>query len=472
MIGENLFFPITHHLSLITVFIVSQSTSDQLKLIDVRQPLLRVLLAVPILLMLAASWYAIRWYVGDFVAEFAPSMDEKQMDAAEAAMNLAPDDPWTHWVVAGLKKRSFAPEDLSEAVRHYEEAVRLSPNDYRFWMDLGRTREEVGDREGGEKALRRAVELAPAYAYPHWYLGNLLLRSGHGEEAFAELRRAAEADPSMRPQLFNVAWALYGQDIEAIKKVVGETPGERAEFAAYLVGRDRLDDALAIWSAFSPAEKKEQGSAGTAIMNGLLGKKRFREALGVFSNMHSGVDAKASQMINGGFEDDIDAQATNPFLWQIKNDPQARIAIDGSMQHSGARSLRILFKAPENLIFNNISQLVVVEPSTQYRLEFYVRAQDLKSGGLPSVMILDATDGTSVLGSSQPLAAGTYDWQPVTISFKTPPKTEGVLVRFDRAQCDAVCPIFGMVWYDDFNLQSVSGTTSPRDSRKGNTFGK
>src|SRR5947209_4775192 len=329
--------------------------SDQLKLIDVRKPLVRMLLFVPVALALLFAWYAVRWYVGDVVAEFAPQMDQGQLDAAQEAMRLAPDDPLTHWMVAGLKKRSFLPEDLDEAVRQYEEAARLSPYDYRLWIDLGRTREETGDPEGGGKALRRAVELAPNYAYPHWYLGNLLLRAGHGEEAFAELRRAAAADPTMRPQLFNVAWVLYGQDIEAIKKVVGETPGERAEFATYLVGRGRLNDALAIWSAFSPAEKKGQGGAGSAIMNGLLGKKRFREALSVFSDMYSGIDAKASQLINGGFEDDIDAQAMNPFLWQIKNDPQAQIAIDGSIQHSGARSLRILFKAPENLIFNNVS---------------------------------------------------------------------------------------------------------------------
>jgi hypothetical protein len=30
---------------------------------------------------------------------------------------------------------------------------------------------------------------------------------------------------------------------------------------------------------------------------------------------------------------------------------------------------------------------------------------------------------------------------------------------------DAICPIFGMVWYDDFNLQSVGGTINPRDAR-------
>ena len=61
------------------------------------------------------------------------------------------------------------------------------------------------------------MELAPAYAYPHWYLGNLYLRNGRYNEAFAELRRAAEADPELLPQQFSLSWEVYKNDPEALK---------------------------------------------------------------------------------------------------------------------------------------------------------------------------------------------------------------------------------------------------------------
>ncbi|MDT5060865.1 MAG: hypothetical protein QOH63_1324 [Acidobacteriota bacterium] len=437
---------------------------------DIRKPLLRVLLIVPVALFLLFSWYAVRWYIGDFVAEFAPNMEEgQQLDVALAALRLAPDDPWTHWVVAGLKKRTLLPGDLEDALHHYEEAVRLSPNDYRFWMDLGRTREDVGDGAGGEKALRRAVELAPSYAYPHWYLGNLLLRAGRSNEAFAELRRAADANSALRPQLFNTAWTFYSQNIDEIKKVIGDSAAARAEFATYLLGGQRLDEALNLWAGLKPAEKKEQSASGEAIMKSLMEQKRYHAALSIFSDLNPDANsAKATQFVNGSFEDDIDTAAGVSFFnWQIKSDPQAQIAIDGRIGHSGARSLRILFKAPSTLPFNNVAQTVLVDPATQYRFECYVRAEDLKSAGTPIIQIIDGLDGKTVLGASQPLANGKYDWQQVIINFKSPPKTEAVIVRIVRATCgtDAVCPIFGIVWYDDFNLQSSDGATSPRDSR-------
>jgi hypothetical protein len=450
---------------------VSQASLDQLKLIDLRKPPLRLLLVVPVALVLLFSWYAIRWYTGDFVAEFAPQMEEGELEAAQAAVRLAPADPWTHWMVASLKKRSLLPGEMEEAVRQYEEAVRLSPNDYRFWVDLGRAREDMGDRAGGEKALRRAVELAPSYALPRWYLGNLLLRAGRVEDGFAELRRAAEADAKLRPQLFNAAWALYAQNIDEIKRVVGDSAAARAEFTIYLLGRQRLDDALGLWSSLKPAEKREQALAGDALMKSLVEQKRYKTALTLLNELSSGNNPTTiAQFVNGSFENDVETAGSSVFNWQIKSLPEAQIAIDGSTGHGGARSLRILFRATSTLAFDNVAQLVVVEPSTQYHFECFARATDLKSGAMPFIEIIDGMDGTTVLGASQQLAPGTYDWQPVTIDFKTPPKTEAIRVRIGRGTCggDAVCPIFGMVWYDDFNLKITGGASGgQRDSHSG-----
>lgn len=458
---------------------------DQLKLMDVRAPFKRALLILPVAAAILWSWFATEWYVGNFVAEFAPQITDEQaseaeliqlrLQAAQAAERLAPNDPWTHWVLAGLKKTSLAPEDLNEAVKQYEEAVRLSPNDYRFWLDLGRTREQVGDGAGGEKALRRAVELAPAYAYPHWYLGNLLLRAGRGDEAFKELRLAADANSAMRPQLYNTAWALYGQNVDAMKEAVGGSAEARAELASYVAGRGLFDDALRLWSSLSPMEKKEQQAAGESVMKTLLQTKQFRAALGIYRDLNpEAASAKVGELQNPGFEDDVDASGTNIFGWKVASVEQAQIAFDGKHMHGGSRSLHIVFRAPSALQFKNISQLVAVEPAAQYRLTFYVRAEDLKTGGPLLVQIFDGTDDATVLASSPTIPNGTSDWQAVAVDFKTPPKSEAIVVRVIRAPCgaDSICPIFGTVWYDDFNLQRLGGSTGgARESGKASERG-
>src|SRR4051812_39939985 len=166
---------------------MSVAVSNELKLIDVRKPLGWVLLVLLVLLALSLSWFGVHWYVGNTIAEYAPALEDGGIDTARLSVRLAPDDPLTHWSVATLLKNTLAEDQLPEAMRSFEEAARLSPNDYRLWMDLGRARSQAGDLAGAEKALRQAVVLAPSYSYPRWYLGNLLLRAGQNDQAFAEL---------------------------------------------------------------------------------------------------------------------------------------------------------------------------------------------------------------------------------------------------------------------------------------------
>lgn len=448
---------------------MSQTTSDQLKLISVRAPFLRLLLLAPIALALVGSWYAARWYVGNTMAEYAPNVEQGGLETARDAVKLAPDDPLTHWSAASLEKGNFSPEAAQAALRGYEDAASLSPSDFRLWLDVGQAREQAGDAAGAEKALRRAVELAPAYAYPRWYLGNLLLREKRTDEAFAELQRAAEAYPTFRVPVFEAATRVYGADLAALKKAVARSPATQAELALYLVGRARVDDALQVWNALSAGEKKEQSAAGKAIIKALAEAKRYRAANGIYRNL-AGDGANApviGQLTNGGFEKDAGANDATIFDWQIRSTPpQASVAFDALNRHGSGRSLRVVFNSSSQLAFNNITQLIAVEPGAQYRLEFYARTKDLRTAGQPVIEIMDTNTEGLVIGTSRALSAGTNDWQSMAIDFKTSPKTEAVIIRTGRQSCGAdsggVCPIFGIIWYDDFHLQSVGGNVAGR----------
>src|SRR2546423_945222 len=356
----------------------------------------------------------------------------------------------------------YSAEQLAQAISHFEKAVSLSANHSRLWMDPGRARERAGDVAGSQKAFRRAVELAPSYSYPRWYLGNLLLRQGRTDEAFVELRRAGEMDQKLRPQIFNLAWRVYGEDVGAVERAVGDSAEARTGLAVYLIGQEHIDEALRIWNGLSPAQKKEQQEAGEALIKTLVDAKRYRAVLDASRDLspQGATLPQPGQFFNAGFETDAAPVIANVFGWQVDPQTEAQIAIDPHTSHQGSRSLRVIFNAPTKLDFNNISQLVVVEPSTAYHFECYAITRNLKTAGAPTIEIIDAVDGKTVLGTSQPLPIGDNDWQHVTIDFKTPEKAEAVIVRTDRASCGprmAVCPILGMVWYDDFNLQRIGG---------------
>jgi len=424
--------------------------------IDLHATNRRVLLLIPLLLVLVGAWFATRWYVGNTVAEYGPSVEEGGLDAARVAVRLAPKDPLTHWRLGRLEEKEFGQGPIDGAARNFAAAVELSPHDYRLWMDFGRALEASGNAVQAEAALRQAVKLAHAYGYPRWYLGNFLLRAGRTDEAFAELRIAAESTQPLRSQIFSLALQVMGDDSEALKKAMGDSPELRAQLTAYLISNQKLDVAIRLWNSFDPQEKKEQHEIGEALIKALANIKRFQAALEVARDLAAQDNAVPvpNQVFNGGFELAAGSSVAGVFAWEITSLPQAQAAIDSGQYHGGGRSLRLVFKSTTTLALNTVAQLIVVEPHTQYRLEYYARTEDLRSAGTPFFQIIDESDG-AVLGASTAISAGTTSWQPVIIEFATKAKTEGVRLRINRAACgeDPVCPIFGTVWYDDFNLQ-------------------
>src|SRR6266851_680002 len=118
---------------------------------------------------------------------------------------------WGTWQAA---KIGFARtlDEYAQARDEFQRAAQLRPRDYYLWMLLGVTSDQSGDQEGALRALRQAVALAPSYARPRWQLGNVLLRMGQLDQAFVELRQAAQSNPSLWPNVDDLAWGAYGRD--------------------------------------------------------------------------------------------------------------------------------------------------------------------------------------------------------------------------------------------------------------------
>lgn len=407
-------------------------------------------------LSLFASWFVVRWYLGNTIAEYFQP-EEHRLETAQMAVGLAPNDPLPHWRLGNLAQKELPPDQISMVVAEYEKAVSLSPNDYRLWMDFGEALEQAGEFPKAEKALREAVKLAPSYAYPRWYLGNLLVRTDRYPEGFAELRRAAEANGQFQSQLFNLAWQLNKDDFESLRTAVGEPAPVRAAFSKYLIERGRYDEGLRFWNTLTQTEKRESRvDAADPIIASLIGNQRYHQAVEIWNEIAPGPGYRAElgHILDGGFENNLAHGAGAVFGWQVQSNAQTQIGIDAGQGHSGGRSLRVYFQVRSHIDTINVSQLVPVKPNTEYDFECYVKTERLESAETPVVVIANPVD-ESWLMASTPAPSGTNNWQRISLSFKTGAKAEAVKVKMMRRTCpdSQVCPVFGTVWYDDFDLK-------------------
>jgi tetratricopeptide (TPR) repeat protein len=415
----------------------------------------KAIMTLTVVVALFASWFVVRWYLGNTIAEYFHP-EEHRLETAQMAVRLAPNDPLPHWRLGNLALKELPPDQISLVVAEYEKAVSLSPHDYRLWMEFGGALEQAGDFDKAEKALREAVKLAPSYAYPRWYLGNLLLRTDRYTEGFAELQLASEENGQFQSQLFNLAWQLNKNDFEALRAAVGNSREVRGAFSKYLVERGRYDDGLRLWNTLSQTEKRESRVASDPIIASLVSAQRFHQAMEIWNEVAPGpaYNAELGHILDGGFENNLAHGPGAVFGWQVQSNSQVQIGIDPAQGHTGSRSLRVYFQVRSHIDTINVSQLVPVKPNTEYELECYVKTERIESAETPAILVVNAADDGTLVGSPG-APSGTNDWQRVSLSFKTSEKTEAVKVKMVRNPCSdsPVCPIFGTVWYDDFNLK-------------------
>jgi tetratricopeptide (TPR) repeat protein len=429
--------------------------AEQIKIIETKNWKGWLILALIIIAALVFGWFSIRWQLGNMLAALTPPNQPNAREIADSAHSLSPRDPITNWLKANVEKDTYTQQGLENAVADLEEAVRYAPDDYRYLIELGRAYEQVENYEKAEKAFLRAAAVAPNYSNVHWQLGNYYLRRGNEQAAFAALRKSAETSAVYREQVFSVVWDYYEKDKQKLEQLVGEKADMRAGLAKFYAAKELPEDSLRIWNTLSEADKTRNQDIARLVAQALYDKRFYRSSIEFVRQLGIEPQAQAETLQNGGFETPIAADPREVFFgWQYTKKDKIEINTDPTKKKEGSKSLRVTFNGFTGIEIKNFQQIVAIQPNKKYRLSFWLKTENLKSAGTPTLEIINANDEKIIATTNPAFPAGTQDWSPMTIEFTTPPNAEAVALRFDRAYCGDSCPIVGTFWVDDFKLEA------------------
>lgn len=373
------------------------------------------------------------------------------IEAAEAAVALAPFDPEAHRARARVFNLRNVP---GEARKSFEIASSLRYRDDYLWLELGATRDELGDTAAALAAFDQAVRWAPYYAHTHWQRGNVRLRAGQYNEALTDLRAATASKKSLLPNFIDLAWGLARGDVKTFEQLAQlNGDQDRLVFARFLAtkgkGEECLEQLRLIGTPLSEQNRRE-------LVQQLIAAKAFRSA---FELWRTDSSLKLPVILNGGFEEPI-SLAQRVFGWSIFAKTEAAVGADRVQKVSGQHSLRIKFSGEWKAIGDVISQTIIVEPQKRYRISFAVRTNDLVTGAPPIIAINDAADNKR-LGQSESFPTPTSDWQKLSFEFTTTPGTQAVELEFTKVEAACTpCPIYGELWVDDFLIEDVTTVNS------------
>jgi O-antigen ligase len=228
-----------------------------------------------------------------------------RLSEVDLAVALSPTDAETHRARAGVLRQQHR---FADAVESGEQAITLNPHDYTLWLAVASDQAETGDFTSALASCETAIRLAPFYAKPHWEAGALLLKTGRTDQAFFKLRQAAQSDPELVPELFNLAWSGYEGDGARVINAVGQpdgpdarrkllwlfvkrgalvqgmeifrgTPGlpagDKYDLVRELCAAKLLDDACEVWSSMPASDR--QAAKATAIIDEAFADKNHSE---------------------------------------------------------------------------------------------------------------------------------------------------------------------------------------------------
>lgn len=343
--------------------------------------------------------------------------------------------------------------DLARAEELARRAISLSPFNYRYQLTLASIKEAQGDRAKAEEAFRAALALAPNDRNVHWRLANVLLRQGKLAESIDEFRIFVDADTQFLPVTFDLVWRASRGRVEAVEAIAGNDAKNQLPLALFLVRQSQFAEAAKVFRGIDRGARLSSLESAS-ILNLLIAADNLALAHELWASMVEGQEPLGI-VWNGGFESDI-LKNFSQFDWTLGRSEYARLAIDGSRPHSGARAVKMEFLGRDTTeLKDEIRQLIIVRPGARYRVECYVKSENLVTSEGPRLVVTDK--GTNWIAQSDPIAAGSTDWKQLSVEFVAPrvaDASSAVYISIKRKpKYDYDEPTRGAIWLDDFTMK-------------------
>jgi tetratricopeptide (TPR) repeat protein len=397
-------------------------------------------------------WVIISNFIIRVVADTRVSLSR---DALAAAASRFPNSPRVNFRLADTEIADAASRGRfdNQAEMHAMRAVNLSPWDYQSRRLLATIYELNGKEDEAEASLRAAAKLAPHHAALNWSLANVLLRRGKLGDALEPFRTAASSNLDLMPMAIETIWRSSGGNLETLKVFAGSDVNAQMSVVKFLTEQKLIDDAVSMFNAIDKKARTDSPRS-PAFITALINTGQVLQAKNLWIELAAGKTPApmetANGVWNGGFETDT-IENYDHFDWTIKPNRYARIDIDKNIARSGARSLRVAFTGIDTTTLSTeIRQLVALNPGASYRLECYVKTDSLVTSEGPRLAI---SGPGGRIAQTEPVMAGSNDWQPLFVEFTAPIDAgSGLLsiVRTPRFSYDE--PTSGIVWFDDLKL--------------------
>jgi O-antigen ligase len=350
-------------------------------------------------------------------------------------------------------------EDFYAAQIELEKAIKYRPRDYKLWIKAAQISQSQNNQSAAEDSYLRAIELAPYYGEPFFEYGKHLLKLNRKEEAFIALRKSSDRNPKYFADFVAIVLNdTTGNTNDALNILLPLNRTEKEKLTSFLFEKAEFT-AIAQLNCQAKDSEEITEPFREGIVRQLLEKREYYLASQISKR---NCDTPVLDNIEDGSFANRTLREGTGFGWRFEKSTDNTLLSfdDGNDKNIGNdRSLKLSFNGSDRS-FALLSQIVPVEKRHKYRLMFSYKTEEIISGGIPIVQIIlkqkKQENAEHIVGETR-INPKMPEWTQSSIVFSTEPPSEAIEIRLTREGCaQQICPIFGHLWLDDFQLQKIN----------------
>jgi len=396
------------------------------------------------------SFFGLRTAVAQLAAE------KETAAGLDFATRLEPGNPEYWYGLGHFQEFNLEQPDSASAVASFRRAIVLDPQYTDAWLDLGTSFELDGNAKEARDAYLRAKQSYPASADVSWRYGNFLLREENLPLAYAELRRAIEADPRRAAAAFSRVYRNNANLDEILDQLLPPSQSAYLGVIQETTGAQQFAVARIVWARLITLHPRLEIRELDPFVYGLLLSGESAEARRVWDqgiatmNLPLLLQAPGSVVWDPSFESGINAYS---FAWHYDPLTQGvRISLDSTEKHSGHQSLRLSFDGRHNPNLEAACTLAIVEPGTTYHFSGWIKTKALTTDQGIGFRLRPA-GARNILPITTTEFHGTNSWTLVDQTLAIPVGVQRVQICIKRDPADNPdVRISGNAWVDDVNL--------------------
>ena len=396
-------------------------------------------------LLLLAGWRVFHQAAALGISEVYPTVEGLQ-----EAIRWDPSGPDYYYQLGLIYRDDPYQQHLQLARYHLEKATELNPYNWWYWLELARSYETSDMTVQAERAYLRAVEMNPREAVYRWRFANFYLREGELAKALAQFKSAIALEPGQYLQsTLTLLWKA-GTTSEDILSIWPENKRAQLVLFRFLVQQNGVEQHLLDqqWEKLLGSSDIPTVGEGEFYIRSLLDGKRFDKAREEWIRLLSGNGLedgeyfeKENLLWNGQFHLPITRQVLD-WIPRINAD---------TTQISADKGLRIEFKGTENINFNGLQQLVIVDPGEEYEFSFKAGSEQIST---EQGLYFQVVAGSVLFETEQIL--GTVPLTEYSGRFRVPRDKNLVTVRLRRRPSKRIDnKLRGTLWVDWVKLEKA-----------------